>query len=121
MPLYGVAQAGGVLSAIYPGNSFVLFNGTETPSAGLKSVAFSRALGNGAQAQQVFTVTFPASPTATVVIQGSNDDVEAHYQTLSGNITTQTGYYADLGEFAFYRANLSAYASGGMPTVIVQR
>ena len=121
MPLYGVAQAGGVLTAVYPGEHFVLFNGTETPAAGVKSVAFNRAKGPLGPLPQVFTATFAAAPTATVVIQGSNDDVDAHYQTLSGNITTQTGYYADLGEFAFYRAVLSAYASGGMPAVTVQR
>ena len=120
MPLYGVAQAGGVPTAVYPGDRFVLFNGTETPSAGLKSVAFNRAPGNGETNGQVFTVTFSASPTATVQIQASNDDVDAHYQILS-SITTQTGYYADYGEFAYYRAVLSAYTSGGMPTVTVQR
>ena len=120
MALYGVAQAGGVLTAVFPGDSFVLFNGTETPAAGLKSVAFNRAKGPLGPSAQVFTVTFPASPTATVQIQASNDDVDAHYQILA-SVTTQTGYYADYGEFAYYRAVLSAYSSGGMPTVTVQR
>ena len=120
MPLYGVAQAGGVLTAVYPGEKFTLFDGTESPAAGVKSVAFNRAPGNGITNGQVFTVGFPFAPTATVQIQASNDDVEAHYQTLA-TVTTQKGYYADYGEFRFYRAVLSAYSSGSMPTVIVQR
>jgi hypothetical protein len=120
MPVYGVAQAGGVLTAVYPGESFKLFDGTETAALNLKSIAFNRAPGNMMSAQQVFTATFPSAPTATVSIQGSNDDVDAHYQTL-GQITTQTGNYADYGEFKFYRAQLTVYSAGGMPTVIVQR
>ena len=124
MSVYGITQAGGVLTAVYPGEKFTLFDGTESPASGTKSVAFNRAPGNGQTNGQVFTVTFASSATATVLVQASNDDVEAHYQTVAtlafAGVTTP-GYYADSGEFKFYRANLSAYTGGGMPTVIVQR
>lgn len=121
MPVYGVAQAGGALTCVIPGDGYVLFDGTETPGAGVKSVAFSRGMGPGAGPHgMVFTVAFASAPTATVLIQGSNTDVEADYQTL-GSIAAQHGYYADEGRFKFYRANLSAYSAGGMPVVIVQR
>ena len=125
MPLYGITQAGGVLTAVGPGEKFVLFDGTETPGAAVKSVAYNRAPGPlGQPSPQSFTVTFASSATATVLVQASNDDVEAHYQTIAtlafAGVTTP-GYYADYGEFRFYRANLSAYTGGGMPTVTVQR
>jgi hypothetical protein len=118
MPLYNVAQVGGTLVALSPGDSMKLFDGTETPSAGLKSVAFNRAIApNMLPAPLVFTVNFPLAPSgSSVQIQGSNDDVDGHYQTLS-TISTQNGYYADLGEFNYYRAVLATYSSGGMPVV----
>ena len=120
MPLYGVAQAGGVLSAIYPGQSFTIFSGTETPSAGIKSVAFNRpAAPGGVAVPFVFTVNFPSAPTASSVqIQGSNDDVDGQYQTLA-TIGAQNGYYSDFGQLNFYRAVLATYSVGGMPIVTV--
>ena len=120
MPLYGTA-----VTTLYPNQQLALFDGTETPALGVKSAAF-RCHHGSAQVPcgQTFTVTFPQSATATVMIQASNDDLEAHYQTLQSlgfaGVTTPA-YYADYGEFKFYRANLSAYTGGGMPTVIVQR
>ena len=120
MPIYNVTQAGGVLSAVYPGQSFTLFSGTESPSAGIKSVAFNRpAAPGGIQAPFVFTVNFPSAPTSSSVqIQGSNDDVDGHYQTLA-TIATQNGYYSDAGQFNFYRAVLATYSVGGQPIVTV--
>ena len=47
MPLYGIRQAGSNpdltknLSSVGPGTSYTLFDGTETPVDGLKSVAFA--------------------------------------------------------------------------------
>jgi hypothetical protein len=124
MPLYVTPSAGNTARGVFPLQSFTLFDGTETPSAGVKSVAF-QALPSSApkiSAGQVFVVTFPSSPTATVQIQASNDDVDGHYQTLTTTVTaTQNSYYADYGEFKFYRAVINAYASGGMPIVTVQR
>jgi hypothetical protein len=120
MPLYGAA-----VTTLYPNQQLALFDGTESPASGVKSAAF-RCHHGSAQVPggQVFTVTFASSATATVLIQASNDDVEAHYATV-GTIpfagVTTPGYYADLGNFKFYRANLSAYTGGGMPTVLVQR
>lgn len=124
MPLYNTPQSGGVLSAVAPGDKYIMFDGTETPAAGLASVAFNRACGPlTAPALAVFTVTFPnAAPTATVQIQGSNDDVDGHYQTLFTTTSgQQNSFYNDYGEFAFYRAVLNAYTNGGMPIVRVQR
>lgn len=107
---------------VYPGQQFKLFDGTETVAALLKSVTVQLGKERPASppSQQLFTVTFASAPTATVLIQGSNDDVDGHYQTLA-TLTTITGYYADLGEFAYYRAYLSVYSAGGMPTVLLQR
>ena len=121
MKSYGSPQSGGALTAIAPGQAITMFDGTETPVSGFTSLAFNRTPGPpSGPAQMVFTVDFGAAPTATVLIQASNRDVEADYQTLA-TITTQHGSYADYGDYAFYRAQLSAYTSGGMPIVICQR
>ena len=124
MPIYGVTQIGGVLTALGPGESMKLFDGTETPSAGVKSVAFNRAAGPIlTPAGIVFTIVFgAANANSTVQIQGSNDDVDGHYQTLF--VTTQgvqDSYYADAGNFCYYRAVLNTYSAGGQPVVIAQR
>jgi hypothetical protein len=125
MPLYRQVEAGAQLTPIYPGQQFTLFNGTETPGTGVKSCAFMRAQAPDSltPTPRLFVVTFPSSATATVLVEASNDDVEAHYQTVGtmgfAGVTTP-GYYADAGMFRFYRGNLSAYTSGGMPTMTVQ-
>lgn len=116
MPVYGSLGP----TAIIPGDNYVLFNGTETPASGTKSIAIARAEGAHDTGVMTFTVAFPSSPTATVAIEASNVDSDGSYIALA-SITAQNDYYADQGGFAFYRANLSAYTSGGMPTVIVQR
>ena len=119
MPLYNSPLPGSNITHIVPGQSMALFDGTDHPVAGLRSIAIHRGHDPlGQPAPQVFTVAFPSTPTATVIIQGWNADIAADYVTLA-TITTQTGYYADYGEFAFYTAILSAYTSGGMPVVTV--
>ena len=117
MPLYGSVKP----IYLYPGQQFVLFDGTESPAAGVKSVAFERAPNyDGHPSPMAFTVVFPSAPTATLQIQASNDDVDGNYQVVQA-ISTQQGYYSDQGQFRFYRLDLSAYSAGSMPTAIVQR
>ena len=119
MPEYNAPLPGSKITHIVPGQSFTLVDGTENPAAGLKSAAFHRGrTPAGEAAGQLFTVAFPAAPTATVQIQGSYTDVDADYQVFA-TITTVLGYYPDLGQFSFYRSVLSAYTSGGMPIVSV--
>lgn len=123
MPLYGVKQAGGTVASIGPGEGDTLFDGTETPANGLKSVAFSRGSAGG---QPGYGATFYASgiPAAcTVDIQGSNADIDGDYltlQTLSPDANGNAAY-TDIGYPAFYRATLSAYSTGAMPIVTVKR
>ena len=122
MKLYGAAQAGGSLQSVSPSERIVLFDGTETPVAGITSLAFARAPGpTQVPAPIAFTMDFTAAPTVTMLIQGANVDAEASYQTLYTKADTQHDYYQDAGNFMFYRAKVSAYVSGGMPTVIAQR
>ncbi len=126
MPLFTTPQAGNVRTAVYPGDKYTLFDGTESPSAGLKSVAFNRAPGNGQSNGMVFAINFASAPTATVQIQASNDDTDANYITISTVTFPLTpavngSWFADYSEFKFYRAVLSAYSAGGMPVVTVQR
>ncbi len=127
MPLYGIPQAGSNsnqslnLTSVCPGDSFTHFDGTETPSAGLSSVAFSRGYSPGAGDNgTTWYIQYPlASPVATVAIQGSNLDINAGYQTLS--IVSGNGAYTDTGRAAFYRLQLLTYTSGGMPVGLAQR
>ena len=122
MKLYGAAQAGGSLQSVSPGERIILFDGTETPVAGITSLAFARAPGlMQVPSGIVFTMDFPAAFTGTMQIQGANWDTEASYHTLYTKDNTQSDYYQDAGNFMFYRAKVSAYTSGGMPVVIAQR
>ncbi len=129
MPVYGVAQVGNNpvpglnLTSIIPGDSYTLFDGTETPAQGLASVAFSRGYSPGVSDNGVtFYVTgLPAS--ATVDIQGSDTDIDGDYTQLwqISPDTNGNGAYTDVGRPAFYRALLSTYSSGAMPVCKAQR
>jgi len=131
MALYGVFQAGSNpdmsknLSSVCIGDTYILFDGTETPEAGLKSVAFARAT----QGSSDNGCTFYASgmpPDAVVSIQGSNEDIDANYVTLA-DITPDAagnGAYTDVGRPPFYRAILSTWGGASpesMPRVTVER
>ena len=122
MQLYGSRQAGGVLTELSPAESLTLFDGTETPAAGLTSLAFIRGPSPSlADAGMTFQIDFLSAPTATILVQGSNIDVEADYETLWPSINTQFDNYTDTTRWKFYRVKLSAYQAGGMPVVTVQR
>ena len=130
MPLYGIRQAGSNpdmtknLSSVCIGDTYILFDGTETPEAGLKSVAFARATqGSGDNGITFQTVGMPAG--STVIIESSNEDVDASYvavETLAPDASGNANY-TDLGRSPFWRAVLG---SGGMspsvmPKVIAER
>lgn len=121
MPTYGTPQAGGVLTSVQPGDAYTLFN-AETPADGTASVAF--ALANGpapGENSKTFHIDFAAAPTAVVVIQCANQDVEADYVTVYTSTNTQHDAYTDIGTSAFYRAKLVSQSAGGALTVTVQR
>ena len=122
MNLYGTLQTGGVLTALYPGTSLTLFDGTETPVGGMKSLAFARAMG-GSPADNGITFYASALPAGSVVeIEGANEDLEASYQVLQALSPDTNGNasYTDIGRAAFFRAVLST-AGNTMPRVIAQR
>lgn len=123
MPLYS--------STINPpcldvGRSLVMFDGTETPAIGLKSIAFAR----GTQGSDDAGTTFDGSglPAGmTIDVQVANLNVDADYHTVStlspsgGSPDSGNIAYTDTGRSAFYRLYVSAYTSGAMPIVIAQR
>ena len=134
MPVYNVAQAGSNgppnqglnLTSLEVGESIVLFNGTETPAVGLKSVAFARGYSPGAGDNGI---TFDATgmpSNMTIDVQVANKDIDAEYTTVN-TITASTtpdtgnGAYTDIGRSAFYRLYVSAYTTGTMPKVRAQR
>lgn len=123
MPNYGVVQAGGVLTAIQPGDSIALFNAESPAAPPQASVAFCTGYspGGGAPAPILFTIDFAAAPTDSLVIQGANQDIDANYQTLYTSTNRQHDFYADAGGFAFYRAKLVSQSAGGAVTVIAKR
>jgi len=98
-----------------------LFN-AESPTAPQASIAFARAYSPAANDEGItFEVIFASAPTAAVAIQGSNVDSDADYINLTTFTNQQFGSYTDTQRFAFYRAKLTSYSSGGALTVIAQR
>jgi hypothetical protein len=133
MPVYGVAQSGpnatsGLnLTSLIPGDlPLTLFNGTETPAIGLRSVAFSRGYSAGASDNGI-TFKLSGMPTGmTVDVQCAESNVDGDYTsiaTLSPSTSPDTGNaaYTDVGRSTFYRLYVSAYTSGTMPTAVAQR
>ena len=123
MPLYGTPQAGGVLTALGPGDSIKLFDAEVIPVKPQASIAFARQDGGGLAGarQTTFQVGFAAAPLASVAIQGSNVDIDAAYQDLAQIDNAQFGLYVDTGTWAYYRAVLLSQSAGGAVTVIAQR
>lgn len=129
MPAYGVAQSGGNtnsalnLSSIVPGDNFTLLSGTETITSGYKSVAFSRGYSPGAHDNGTTFYISGCAAGSVVQIQGSNQNIDGTYFLLS-TITPDAignGAYSDSGRAAFYRCEVSTYASPDVPVVIAQR
>lgn len=121
MPNYGVAQVGGTVAAVAPGDQYFLWN-AETPTAPQASVAFARQMGPGqTDAGITFTISFASAPTDSLVIQGSNVDSDAQYQSLYTSTNKQLDAYTDTGRWAFYRAKLVTQSAGGAVTIIAQR
>ena len=117
MPIYGVPQSGGVLTSLNPGDIFSLWNNESPTAPNLSSVAFARGVGEGLQPSgMVFQLIGGAA--ANVAIQGSNQDINGDYITLS-TLSSAAPYYQDSGNFAFYRAQLTS--GTGPLSVIVQR
>ena len=132
MPSYGTPQAGyngppdqGLnIRAVYPGDSYTLFDGTETGAEGLKSVSFARAMSPSSDDAGCSFFVSGMEATTEVDIQGANEDLDGSYTTLN-TITADAGgngSYTDVGRAQFYRAVLSTYGGGDdMPVVTVQR
>jgi len=96
-------------------------------SAGINPVRYWIQPGGGSCPPIVFTAEWASTPTAVVSIYGSNKAPAAAYNASDwtpsalGTISTQSGYYADAGGFAFYLAVLTSQSAGGAVTVLVKR
>lgn len=126
--LYGAPQSGpspvsGLnLTSVCPGDSITLFDGTETPVQGMKSVAFSRGVsGTADRGTSFFASGMPAGSVLSV--QAANQDLDGSYFTLYASAPDANGNFAytDDGRAAYYRVVLSTYVSGAMPVVIAKR
>jgi hypothetical protein len=121
MPNYGMPQAGGTLTALQPGDSMYLFN-AEAPAAPQASIAFARGYSpSGDDSGITFQILFAAAPTAQVVIQASNVDADANYQTVFTSTNLQNDNYTDTVRWKFYRAKLVSQSAGGALTLIASR
>lgn len=122
MPAYGTPQAGGVLTSLIPGDPLHYLFNAETLTAPIASIAFSRGTGTAdGTPEMTFQISFVSAPTAVVVIQGSNQDIDALYATLWTSTNTQDDNYTDTARWAFYRARLVSQSGGGALTVTVKR
>jgi len=133
MPEYDVPQAGSNrtnpgknVTCLDVGQSYVMFDGTETPAVGLASVAFAR----GTQGSVDGGVTFNMSGDdgdAAIDVQVASINEDANFTTVAtltpsaGSPDTGNAAYTDLGRSAFYRLYMSAYSGGAMPVVVAQR
>jgi hypothetical protein len=102
----------------------ILFDGTETPATGIKSIAFSRGMTGSTDAGTTFSAVFGSDPTGTVIkVQGAATDVDANYVTLTTiTATSLLGYtYTATDRSNFYRVIISTYVQGGMPVVTAER
>lgn len=123
MPLYGVAQAGGQITSISPGDEYWLFK-AESLTAPQASVAFARGMSPSMNDSGVtFLISYAAAPTATLAIQASNIDLDAQYQTIYTSANLQLDNFSDTPptRWKFYRAKLLTQSAGGAVTVLVQR
>ncbi len=131
MPAYGIPQAGSNrdlsknLSAVCIGDTYVLFDGTETPVEGLKSVAFARATqGSSDNGITFFSSGIPGD--MILAIQAANEDIDADYVTLAqiDGANGATGAYTDIGRAPFWRAIILTGSGASplvMPRVTVER
>lgn len=139
MPVFGIPQAGGYgppnqglnVTSVQPGQSLVLFDGTEAAALDLASVAFARGLQGSSD--NGFTINITGMPVGmTVDVQacsppaGGFASVAAMGNAFSSVATigpdaNGNGFYTDVGRSAFYRLLISAYVSGTTPIAVVQR
>lgn len=123
MPLFTAARTG--ICCLVPGDSMNLFDGTETPSDELASIMFARGYSpSGDDAGSTFTGKGLASDLVIDIeaanpLQGVNP-VDGDFSQV-GQISAGSLTYTDIGRSAFYRAKITTYTSGSMPTVTVQR
>lgn len=131
MPIYDTPQAGSYgppnqgknVTAVGPGDSITLFDGTESPAQGLSSIAFARGDSGSQDDAGLSVFATGMASDLTIDIQGSNVNVDGSFTTLEQLFPDANGNAAatDIGRAAFYRAQISAYSSGTMPTCTVQR
>lgn len=129
MPVYDTPQSGSNsdlglnLTCVIPGDSYTLFDGTETPAENLASVAFARGPSPSMNDAGCTFYMSGCPADCAVDIQGANEDLDTSYVTLltlSPDANGNDGQ-TDTGRAQFYRALISAYSSGDMPVVTVQR
>ncbi len=119
MPLYNAPPPP---QTIFPGSRFVHFDGTETPTAGLRSIAFTRgSLSGPDNGSTWFARRMPAG--SQIQITGANVNEDSAYAVLATLTPDANGnaFYTDAGRAAVYSVVLSAYTSGAMPIVECQR
>jgi hypothetical protein len=119
MPNYG-SGALGVATQLFPGDLYYLFNG-ESPTAPQASIAIATAFAPNGDAGFLFQIFFAAAPTSALVIQASNIDQDALYQTVYTSTNKQQDAYIDTDRWQFYRAKLISQSAGGVVTVVVKR
>jgi len=132
MAVYDTPQAGSYrttpgknITCLDVGQHTVMFDGTETFSVGLASVAIAR----GTQGSVDAGITFNAQgmdASMTIDVQVAGENVDADFTTIAqlmpsaGSPDSGNAAYTDVGRSPFYRLYCSAGA-GTMPIVRAQR
>ncbi len=142
MPLWGTGYPGSnPISALNfidlrAGDDYTLFDGTETIATGSTSIAFAR--GNDPGGNNGFTVSVSGCPGGSVFDVQQSDGVsqsstgplkvtptlanmDASFNTITGDTINGNNSITDIGRSAFYRLICTDYVSGDVPVAIVKR
>lgn len=140
MPLFGIAQSGfnpppnqGLnVTGLIPGESIVLWDGTETPASNVKSVAFARGYSPSANdggttfnlshmpSDMTVDVQACSAPAGGFASTSAMDAAFAFLTTISPD-ANGNGAYTDVGRSEFYRLRINAFSTSQMPVAIASR
>ena len=140
MPLWGTGYPGSnPVSALNfvdlrHGDDYTLLDGTETIATGSKSIAFARGANPGGDTG--FTVSVSGCSNGSVIdVQQSNGvsasgrnpavtptlaNMDASFNTISGDTITGNGASTDTGGSAFYRLIVTLLVAGDVPVASVK-
>ncbi len=118
MPAYSATLAP---TSLGPGDSLYLFAAADTITPPESSIVVAPVRGAAGCKQLTFQIAFASAPTASVVIQASNVNADADFETVwTWSANNQFDNYTDgFAGWLFYRAKVVSQSGGGALSVQV--